>query len=110
MKPQVIHLSREAPAKPALGETCNGCGMCCATEPCPIGMVISRRRSGACVALEWAEAEQRYHCGLLKKAAASGPSAQRLVARWIGAGKGCDASLEWQAATASPDASLPLPD
>jgi hypothetical protein len=94
MRTAVIHLYREAPTKPALGEPCNGCGACCATEPCPVGAVMSLRRSGSCVALEWNDSERRYRCGLLSRSARSGPAARRLVSRWIAAGAGCDAELE----------------
>jgi hypothetical protein len=90
----VIHLHQSAPAKPEVGTACNGCGACCATEPCPLGVVISRKRSGPCVALEWIDALQRYQCGVLNKAALSGRSSLRLVTRWIAAGKGCDAELQ----------------
>ena len=87
MNERVIYLQPQAPPKPATGAACNGCGACCASEPCPLGMLVSRRRHGACSALRWSEAEQRYHCGLL----ASGPPWRRaLVARWIAAGAGCD--------------------
>lgn len=94
MTTAIIHLHREAPRKPAVNEACNGCGACCATEPCPIGAVVSLRRHGRCTALEWDEHARRYHCGLLLRAQASGPAAQRLVARWSAAGQGCDAPLE----------------
>jgi hypothetical protein len=99
MHTAVIHLHRNAPRKPALGDTCNGCGACCAAEPCPIGAVMSLKRSGACHALEWSDDEQRYHCGLLRRASQTGRPAQRLVARWIAAGQGCDAELEVEPAT-----------
>ncbi|MDT0138632.1 hypothetical protein [Acidovorax sp. PRC11] len=36
-----------------MGQPCNGCGLCCLAEPCPLGMLVSRRRHGACVALRW---------------------------------------------------------
>ena len=101
MQERVIHLRLEAPTKPALGEPCNGCGACCATEPCPIGAVISLRRSGSCGALEWSDADGRYRCGLLVKAVQAGRPAQRLVSRWIAAGAGCDASLELSPAAAT---------
>jgi len=84
---QVIHVHRGAPAKPALGVACNGCGQCCLAEPCPVGMVVSRRRRGACAAVHWDG--QRYRCGVL--ASARGWR-RRLIARWIGAGRGCDSS------------------
>jgi hypothetical protein len=90
----VIHLHRGAPPKPKLGDSCNGCGACCASEPCPIGAVASLRRRGRCEALEWDESASRYRCGLLLRAASSGRGAERLVARWIAAGQGCDAEFE----------------
>jgi hypothetical protein len=87
----VIHLHPAAPAKPPVGAACNGCGMCCATEPCPVGMVVSARRRGACRLLRWRDDEARYVCG----AAAHGPAWWRvLMRRWIAAGHGCDAALE----------------
>lgn len=52
-----IRLHVDAPPKPAFGAACNGCGVCCTLEPCPIGMIWSRRRHGACSALVWVEAE-----------------------------------------------------
>jgi hypothetical protein len=62
-------------------------------------MLISRRRSGACTALQWSQAERRYRCGAL--AATERPVrglprrwAAPLVRRWIAAGLGCDAALE----------------
>jgi hypothetical protein len=96
---EVIMLRVEAPAKPAEGQACNGCGVCCALEPCPIGQVISGRRSGACSALAWSETAQRYVCGLVSDPRARLPRAlgwaAPLVSRWarrlIAAGIGCDA-------------------
>ena len=49
----VIYLQPEAPPKPALGAACNGCGVCCAWQPCPLGVLVSGRRQGACRALWW---------------------------------------------------------
>ena len=76
--------------------------MCCAAEPCPVGVLVSRRRSGACAALLWNEATSRYTCGLI-----SDPQrvlglrwhmATRLIsalaARLVSAGKGCDSDAE----------------
>ena len=98
---QVIHIHPDAPAKPPEGAPCNGCGVCCLAEPCPVGMLVSRKRRGACVALVWSEVAGRYHCGLMLAAGgdavAAGPL-QALALRWvrrlISAGSGCDASLE----------------
>lgn len=110
---QVIHIHPDAPAKPPEGAPCNGCGVCCLAEPCPVGMVVSRKRHGACVALVWSEVAGRYHCGLMlaagSEAVEAGPVAARALLRWpkpvralalrwvrrlISAGSGCDASLE----------------
>ena len=87
---RIIQIHPDAPPKPALGAPCNGCGVCCLAEPCPLGVILSRRLKGACVALRWDGA--RYVCGAL----AAQPSGLRgwLVKRWIAAGVGCDCSLE----------------
>lgn len=92
-----IWLHAAAPAKPAPGTPCNGCGVCCASEPCPLGMVASRRTRGRCAALQWHADPGRYSCGLLAGGTQSPRTrdwlrrlAQPLTARWIGAGMGCD--------------------
>jgi hypothetical protein len=103
MGPRIIHLHPAAPTKPATGAACNGCGVCCAAEPCPLGMLLSRRGRGACAALEWHAADARYRCGALAAPARwlpwlPAPLARGLAGRWIAAGRGCDADLEPQAA------------
>lgn len=107
MAPRVIHLHPTAPTKPATGAACNGCGVCCAAEPCPLGMLLSRRRRGACVALEWHEADTRYRCGALVSPARwlpwlPAPLARALARRWIAAGRGCDAEFEPLPAPSTP--------
>lgn len=97
--PRVILLHPLAPPKPAEGARCNGCGVCCAAEPCPLGILLSRRRRGACVALEWDGGQQRYLCGALAQPSRWLPWlpatwSQALVRRWIAAAQGCDAGLE----------------
>jgi len=101
----VIHIEALAPVKPALGATCNGCGVCCLSEPCPLGMLLSRRRHGRCSALRWDKLGSRYRCGVVIGPAAAGPQGQykapawftravaRLARRWIAAGAGCDSSV-----------------
>ncbi len=95
-----IEIHPDAPPKPAVGAPCNGCGICCLVEPCPAGIVISRRRHGACDALRWDEAQRRYRCGLLSGEAAMrlprwlAPLWQRWARRVIAAGIGCDCGLE----------------
>jgi hypothetical protein len=85
---RVVYLHPDAPAKPAVGQPCNGCGVCCLAEPCPVGIVLSRKLKGACTALRWEGA--RYTCGALQ----GGRLRRWWVARWIAAGQGCDSSLE----------------
>lgn len=62
-------------------------------------MLLSRRRTGACKALDWDATEQRWRCGVLEAPARHLPWlpqrwARRLAARWIAAGRGCDAEIE----------------
>ncbi|MET0520022.1 MAG: hypothetical protein ABW005_14455 [Burkholderiaceae bacterium] len=110
---RVILIHPAAPPKPAVGAACNGCGICCLAEPCPVGMLVSRRRHGACKALQWSDEEQRYRCGMLVAPLqvlglglrGRGPVAQALARwlarrsrRWIAAGQGCDSDLEAQPA------------
>ncbi|MDC8770715.1 hypothetical protein [Roseateles albus] len=102
---QVIHIHPAAPPKPAEGAPCNGCGVCCLSAPCPIGMLVSRRLRGACSALQWSDSERRYVCGMLIaplqvlgwRGAATGRLSMlltRISARWIAAGIGCDSNLQ----------------
>ncbi len=112
MAPLVIHLHPAAPAKPATGATCNGCGVCCAAEPCPLGVALSRRRSGACVALEWHEADTRYRCGALASPTRwlpwlPAPLTRALARRWIAAGRGCDTEFEPMPAPGAPTPGQP---
>ena len=101
-KTEVIHLQRAAPAKPAPGDPCNGCGVCCAAETCPSTRLLYLRRKGPCPALAWKAEENRYRCGLLVDPAAHlrwlprclNETARRIVARGIAAGSGCDCWLE----------------
>ncbi|MBI5920253.1 MAG: hypothetical protein HY847_01240 [Betaproteobacteria bacterium] len=100
-QPTAILIHAAAPVKPALGAACNGCGICCATEPCPVSMVALLQFKGVCRALLWQAEEQRYVCGMVVR-----PSdyvgwlptrfdawAGRLAARRIAAGQGCDADF-----------------
>ena len=105
-----IYIHPLAPAKVPAGAACNGCGVCCLFEPCPLGVILSRARTGACVALRWQGSLGQYRCGaivvpgdVLASALPRGarwlapllaPLLRRLGARWIAAGTGCDSSLE----------------
>ena len=104
MREQTILLHPAAPAKPAEGLPCNGCGVCCALETCPAGRLRFLRVTGPCPALEWMATDHRYVCGLLTHPAyylkwlpnRFEPLASRLFTRWISAGRGCDCSAEIQ--------------
>ena len=101
MSRQVIRLHPDAPPKPVATAPCNGCGVCCAAEPCPIGQLVSGRRTGACAALSWNSGAGLYRCGLVGAPrtvlpwlpAVLAPLLSRLARRWISAASGCDSSL-----------------
>jgi hypothetical protein len=121
MPQQIIHIQPDAPRKPALGQPCNGCGVCCLVEPCPLGQLLSRRRRGACAALRWDDGSALYRCGAMLapnevlRAAVPGrwlsslllPLLRRLAGRWIAAGRGCDCSLEVERSVQSDRQSSP---
>ena len=106
MTPSVIHLHVAAPSKPAPGQTCNGCGVCCTWQPCPLGVLVTGRRDGACAALRWHDAERHYRCTMVDAPEAAWPALptalrgplRRLARRWIAAGAGCDSHLEVETA------------
>ncbi len=98
---EMIRLHVDAPAKPAAGSPCNGCGVCCTSEPCPLGMVVSRRTTGRCDALLWQEDQARYRCGLIEQPSAylhpamhwARPLVTKMALRYISAGSGCDCDV-----------------
>ncbi len=95
----VVRSEPGAPDKPAVGAPCNGCGVCCLAEPCPLGIVLSGRRTGACAALVFSAEEQRYRCGALREperwaGKLGAPLLGALARRWISAGSGCDSEVE----------------
>jgi hypothetical protein len=100
MPSQIIHLHRDAPAKPPPGAPCNGCGVCCAAETCPAARLLFLRRHGPCPALAWQDG--RYRCGLLTAPQCYlrwlpdrfAHAATRVFARSIAAGAGCDSTVE----------------
>jgi len=93
---RTVWLQPEAPPKPAPGAPCNGCGLCCLAEPCPLGVLLSRRRRGPCAALRWDTAARQYRCSAITEAppGAWGALSRALARRWIAAGQGCDADLQ----------------
>ena len=99
-RPREIAVHAASPAKPALGEACNGCGVCCAMVTCPLGRLLFLRRRGPCPALRWQAS--RYVCGLVVAPGDYLPwlpqpvraAAARLATRSIAAGRGCDCDAE----------------
>jgi hypothetical protein len=100
---RTIWLHSTAPSKPAPGAPCNGCGVCCASAPCPLGMLASGRIAGRCSRLRFDDAASRYRCGLMPGeprpdatwlTRALAKSAAAVLRRWIGAGIGCDSTAE----------------
>jgi hypothetical protein len=97
----VIRLRAQAPAMPAAGAACNGCGVCCAWAPCPLGIVVSGRRTGRCRALRWDRQHLIYRCAMVASPRRVWPwwpgwaegLLRRLARRWISASSGCDADL-----------------
>lgn len=99
-----IALHAASPEKPKLGDPCNGCGVCCALETCPVARLVYLRKRGPCPALLWQTAQARYVCDLVRApgnylrwlpVALRGVAA-RLIARSIAAERGCDCDAEMQ--------------
>lgn len=88
-----------APEKPAYGSPCNGCGLCCIAEQCPIGeLLLGPHR--ICPALM--DVGSAFVCGLMTNPELfykNGTDPERLrgigksVGLLLGAGRGCDAHL-----------------
>ena len=108
MHPPVIYLRAEAPAKPAAGAPCNGCGLCCAWQPCPLGVLVSGRRHGACDALRWDDSLRLYRCAMVDAPQQVWPALPRglqpvlqgLARRWIASGAGCDCDADVEVSVA----------
>jgi hypothetical protein len=103
----------KAPVKPELGAPCNGCGVCCLLAPCPLGVLLSGYRQGACRALRWQEDGSQYRCGAITAprevlqerlphlwhpiTAVMAGGLERMAGRWVAAGSGCDCDAELDA-------------
>lgn len=100
--PVTVSLHRAAPTKPSWGAPCNGCGVCCAVRPCPVGVFVLWQRRGPCRALSWLDTEQRYVCGMVRQPRQFLPwlprrleaAARACFLRSIAAGAGCDCGIE----------------
>lgn len=118
---QVILIHPDAAPKPGPGAPCNGCGVCCLLEPCPLGMVLSARRHGACIAVRWHRDAHQYRCGALSEpeevlhdllprplrrlAPWLSSGLARLAKRWIAVGEGCDSTVELDGPVATSETS-----
>jgi len=95
---QIISIHVLAPDKPAIGQPCNGCGVCCAAAPCPVSLALLPQKQRACVALQWSDPQQRYFCGMVVAPkdyikwlpTRLNQTASRIFKRWIAAGQACD--------------------
>lgn len=94
------------PAKPAYGQPCNGCGVCCRQELCPLGELLYRRVKGPCPALSgpylMTDGSSTYTCGLVSCPEKFAPLTANIVggdrltaaAKFLtGTGVGCDCQL-----------------
>lgn len=85
--------------KPAFGALCNGCGVCCALDPCAIAhQWIDANAGEPCPALEFGEG--RFWCGMVRRPShymrLSNDWGDRIlgsaIATALGVRRGCDAS------------------
>jgi len=73
--------------KPAYGETCNGCGLCCRTEICRVGLAMNPAAHAPCEFLT--QHDGRYWCGLVERM--EGTELAGVMKFVMGIGIGCDA-------------------
>ena len=86
------------PVKPSKGAACNGCGYCCAAEPCALAIeYVGAGKEGPCPALEFEGG--RAWCGLVRHASRymdlpndwADQNIGEMIAAALGVGRGCDA-------------------
>ena len=85
--------------KPAYGQPCNGCGLCCIAQQCPLSLAIFGKR-GVCPALERGEGKT-LTCGLVRSTgdyvadlpAWGGAALSEAFGLLLGAGVGCDGTM-----------------
>lgn len=88
-----------APEYPGYGSPCNGCGFCCAAEPCQIARDFAGFTEGPCPAMEF-EGE-RFVCGIVKAPSRYIGTPEfgdaflgEMIAKALGIGKGCDSEKD----------------
>ena len=84
-----------APEKPEEGAPCNGCGFCCAADPCGLAVEFLGVTVGPCPAMEFEAG--RFWCGLVRNPSSyldmpafGDPVVGAIFARAVGIGRGCD--------------------
>ncbi len=94
----LLPMAQSAPVKPKAGQPCNGCGVCCAEEPCHVIRDFAHVTEGPCPAMEWEAG--RFYCGLIRqpsKYLGTVPEGDnplgRQIAECLGAGRGCDSEI-----------------
>lgn len=98
----IERVTQRGPAKPLYGAACNGCGLCCMAELCPLGTAVFEKLEGPCPALE--HDDGRFQCGLVRNPtkyarpwvtqSSGSEGLAEAAAVLIGAGSGCDARLD----------------
>lgn len=87
--------------KPRHGQPCNGCGLCCMAELCPLALSVFGKKPGPCPALmleRTADGQPRkFVCGLVVSEAIP-PPLREAAALLIGSGQGCDARINGEPA------------
>lgn len=75
------------PDKPRCGDPCNGCGLCCYSEVCPVGKMAFGDVEAPCLALVMSKDMTRTRCGLVLIEIDNDMGTQ--VQEAIGVGCGC---------------------
>ena len=60
-----LSTARGPPRKPPEGDACNGCGLCCAVQLCPIVIELLPDAQAPCPAMEFSG--ERFWCGLIRR-------------------------------------------
>lgn len=80
----------ELPSKPKFGSACNGCGFCCASEICAIGVMAFPGAQAPCPALKIRPDGKSTYCEIVETERIN--KMEPLIETALGIGKGCDSS------------------